>query len=253
MTPIVTATARLAGRVVPGAELERARRAEMFALLRAHFAGVDRGTFEADLAEKNFAILLEDEYGRLRGFSTLLVYASRVKPGVTVVYSGDTIVERGWWGSPALPLTWLRAVRDITPSYKGREVWWLLLTSGFRTYRFLPVFFRRFTPRHDDDSTSDERVLLEALAVERFGDRYDAASGLVRLARPQTLVPELLEVPDGRAADRDIAFFLERNPGYISGDELACLSRIDEANLTAAAKRIARSLPGAKSPGIVVT
>jgi hypothetical protein len=250
MTPIVSATMRLTGRIVPRAALDGAQRTGMFSLLCAHFAGVDWDTFGADLAEKNFALLLEDASGRLRGFSTLLVYASRVKPGVTVVYSGDTIVERGWWGSPALPLTWLRAVRNITPSYEGREVWWLLLTSGFRTYRFLPVFFRRFTPRYDDsthdqssnDSTVDECALLAMLAAERFGDRFDAASGIVRLARPQTLVPELLDVPDGRAADRDIAFFLERNPGYVDGDELACLSRIDESNLTPAARRIARSL-----------
>jgi hypothetical protein len=214
----------------------------MFALLGAHFGGVDRGTFESDFAEKNFAILLEDDGGRLRGFSTLLVYASHARPGVTVVYSGDTIVERGWWGSPALPLTWLRAVRNITRSFEGRDVWWLLLTSGFRTYRFLPVFFRRFTPRADDDATVDERGLLESLATERFGDRYDAATGIVRLARPQTLVPELLDIPDGRAGDRDVAFFLERNPGYVHGDELACLTQIADANLTAAARRIARSL-----------
>jgi hypothetical protein len=64
----------------------------------------------------------------------------------------------------------------------------------------------------------------------------------VRLARPQTLVPELLEVPEGRAADPDIAFFLECNPGFVRGDELACLAQIDDTNLTAAARRIARNL-----------
>jgi hypothetical protein len=62
------------------------------------------------------------------------------------------------------------------------------------------------------------------------------------LARPQTLVPELLDIPDGRAGDRDVAFFLGRNPGYVHGDELACLTQIADANLTAAARRIARSL-----------
>ena len=102
MSPVVSATARLSGRVVPRSAVSQTLRTEMFALLGAHFGGVDRGTFESDFAEKNFAILLEDDGGRLRGFSTLLVYASHARPGVTVVYSGDTIVERGWWGSPAL-------------------------------------------------------------------------------------------------------------------------------------------------------
>lgn len=241
MTPIISAAPRLSGRVVTRSALAPGNREAMFDLLRLHFAGVERETFEADLGEKNFAILLEDESGALRGFSTLLVYTSRARQDITVVYSGDTIVERGWWGSPALPLTWLRAVRSITPQYGGREVWWLLLTSGFRTYRFLPVFFRRFSPR-DDEGSSGDRELLEILASERFGDRYDSRTGIVRLARPQTLVPELLEVPEGRIADPNIAFFLGRNPGFVRGDELACLAHIDEANLTAAARRIARKL-----------
>jgi hypothetical protein len=242
MTPIISAAPRLAGSVVTRSALAPRNREAMFDLLRMHFAGVDRATFEADLGEKNFAILLEDESGALRGFSTLLVYTSRVRPDITVVYSGDTIVERGWWGSPALPLTWLRAVRSITPQYGGREVWWLLLTSGFRTYRFLPVFFRRFSPRDDDGEAGGDLDLLEALASERFGNRYDSRTGIVRLANPQTLVPELLEVPEGRTTDPDIAFFLGRNPGFVRGDEFACLAQIDETNLTAAARRIARNL-----------
>ena len=80
--------------------------------------------------------------------------------------SGDTIVERTWWGSPALARTWVRAVRQLAPE-TSREVYWLLLTSGFRTYRFLPVFFRNFYPRYDADSAED-RMLLDELARERF-------------------------------------------------------------------------------------
>jgi hypothetical protein len=242
VTPIVSAAARLQGRVIARRELAATQRRAMFDLLQAHFSGVDRATFEGDLDEKNFVILLDDQDRVLRGFSTLLVYASTARPGTTVVYSGDTIVEREWWGSPALPATWLRAVREVAPRYRGRDVCWLLLTSGFRTYRFLPVFFRSFYPRHDCPAQSEQRLALDVLARERFGDRYDAARGIVRLERPQVLVRELLEVPEGRAVDPHVGYFLRRNPGYVHGDELACLTSIDDSNLTAAARRIARNL-----------
>ena len=66
MSPVVSATARLSGRVVPRSAVSQTLRTEMFALLGAHFGGVDRGTFESDFAEKNFAILLEDDGGRPR-------------------------------------------------------------------------------------------------------------------------------------------------------------------------------------------
>jgi hypothetical protein len=238
----IAALGRLTGRFLPREALDAARRRSMYVLLRSHFVGVDAGTFERDLLQKNWVILLEDHRGALRGFSTLLVYPEQVAgSAITVVYSGDTIVAREWWGSAALPLTWLRAVRQIAPLYGRPEVYWLLLTSGFRTYRFLPVFFKDFLPRWDR-AQSPDGALLAMLAGAQFGDRFDPGDGVVRFVRPQVLAPELLDVPHGRAADPHVAFFLARNPGYVRGDELVCLARIADENLTAAGQRIARSL-----------
>jgi hypothetical protein len=239
----IAATGRLSGRFVPREAVDPHRRNSMFVLLRSHFLGVDRETFEADLRQKNWVILLEDERGVLRGFSTLLVYPDHhgSRP-VTIVYSGDTIVAREWWGSPALPLTWLRAVRRLTPLYGARDAYWLLLTSGFRTYRFLPVFFQDFLPRWNGEASPDQQALLASIARARFDGRFGAATGIVRLERPQVLAPELLDVPARRGRDPHIAFFLDRNPGFVRGDELACLARIADDNLTPAGRRIARSL-----------
>ncbi len=242
MTPLVCApaTARLHGRIVDSTTLREDVRDLMFTLLTSHFAGVDRATFDRDLDEKSSAILLEDEAGSLRGFSTMVVYESRVTERPTwVVYSGDTIVDRAWWGTPALARTWARAVRQLAPS-EANEVYWLLLTSGFRTYRFLPVFFRDFSPRHDRGTCLDDG-LLSKLARERFAERFDENTGIVRLARPQVLAPDLLALPAGRLTDPHVAFFLTRNPGFIRGDELACLARIDDSNLTPAARRMTRA------------
>ena len=142
--------ARLHGRVIARSALSQQTEDAMFALLASHFAGVERTTFARDLAEKSSVILIEDEEEILRGFSTLRVYQTTA-PGfpVTIVYSGDTIVERGCWGSPALPRTWIHLVQQVAPVDRG-EVYWLLLTSGYRTYRFLSVFFRTFYPRYDE-------------------------------------------------------------------------------------------------------
>lgn len=234
--------AHLNGRLVARAHLSSSTIHAMFALLGSHFAGVCRSIFDADLAEKNWIILLEDEERQLRGFSTLLIYPTEA-PGVpvTIVYSGDTIVDRAWWGSPALARTWIHAVRQLTPIDGSRDLYWLLLTSGYRTYRFLPVFFCSFYPRHDQETPLEAQALLDALAFERFGSRYDPFRGIVRFQRPQVLAPDLLEVPTGRAQDEHVVFFLARNPGYVRGDELVCLTRIHDSNLTPAGRRMARS------------
>lgn len=245
------AVARLRGRVVQRRLLGPRTRDAMFALLRAHFAGVDRATFDRDLEEKRFAILLEDGLGTLRGFSTMMTY-ERVVGGRTicVVYSGDTIVERAWWGSPALARTWIAAALQASRAAGTQETYWLLLTSGFRTYRFLPVFFREFYPRFDAETPAETSALIRTLAHERFGRHYDAAAGIVQFARPQVLTPDLLALPEGRLPDPHVAFFVDRNPGFVQGDELVCLTKIDAANLTHAGLRMAREALDARERGI---
>jgi len=231
----------LSARVVSRTALADREIGAMYDLLAEHFLGVDQPTFRRDLSEKNWVVLLEDSSGALRGFSTFLIYATAVcGPSMTVVYSGDTIVEPSAWGSPALPRSWIRAVYDIGRGYPGGDLYWLLLTSGFRTYRFMSVFCRDFYPRFDAPTPLESQQLLDGLSAERFGPAYDAQAGLVRFSKPQVLRPRLSGVPDGRCADPHVQFFLERNPGHIVGDELVSLTSLARENLTAAGRRMVR-------------
>ena len=133
-----------------------------------------------------------------------------------------------------MPAAWIAAVRALTAGRPG-PVWWLLLTSGFRTYRFLPVFWREFWPRWD---APEPPALLDALARERLGPAYRSDLGIARFPAPQALRRELAEVPEGRLADPHVAFFLDRNPGWPHGDELVCLTEIAASNLTPAGRRM---------------
>jgi len=224
--------------LLPRDALSGAQRDEMFALLSQHFDGVTRGQFEGDLAEKNWVVEIRRE-GRLLGFSTLLVCEAQVDgAALTVIYSGDTIVAPEAWGSPALARSWIAAVNHLRAAFPARPCYWLLLTSGFRTYRFLPVFWREFFPRHATPTPPYEQRLLHHLAATRYGTWHDAASGIVRFPRPQRLRGQLGVLPAGRAADAHVAFFIARNPGHACGDELACITEIGEHNLTAAGRRM---------------
>ena len=226
----------------PRAALSGTQRDEMFALLSRFFEGVDRAQFERDLAEKNWVVEVRRE-GRLLGFSTLLVEeAVFAGESLTVIYSGDTIVDPDAWGSPALARTWIAAVNALRAAH-GRRCVWLLLTSGFRTYRFLPVFWRNFFPRCDEPTPPGSQALLDQLARARYGGCYDAATGVVRFPRPQRLRGVLSELPPGRADHPDVAFFLSRNPGHNEGDELACLTEISADNLTPAGRRMVAAVP----------
>jgi hypothetical protein len=118
----------------------------------------------------------------------------------------------------------------------------LLLTSGFRTYRFLPVFWREFFPRFDAVTPPLIHELLAHLAEECFGNQFNPGTGIVRFNTPQRLRQDLLGIPEGRESDPHIGFFLSRNPGHGAGDELVCLTELSPQNLTAAGRRIQRGI-----------
>jgi hypothetical protein len=219
-------------------DLTLEQRDGMFALLSQHFEGVKRSQFEQDLREKNWVILLYNE-SIIVGFSTILAYESSYQDEpVSLIYSGDTIVAPKAWGTTALSRSWISCVRSLRAHYPQGKYYWMLITSGFRTYRFLPVFWRRFYPSFDNPNDKAAQSLMDILARERFGEQYDRETGIVRFKNPQRLCRGLEEVPEGRLGDSHVRFFLKKNPGYIRGDELVCLTELADENLTAAGERM---------------
>lgn len=238
ITAVATTT-----RLVSRADLTSDDLACMHRLLSEHFEGVTREQFENDLAEKNWALLIERD-GRLVGFTTILAYETRFEgEPVSVIYSGDTIVAAEASSSQMLPRAWIESVAKLREQYRRGRYLWLLITSGFRTYRFLPVFWKEFFPRYDCETPPQTRRLIRHVASERFGDQYDSTSGIVRLSHPQPLQRELAGIPAGRRDDPHIAFFASNNPGHTHGDELVCGTELTPENLTAAGQRMASSVP----------
>lgn len=212
--------------------------AAMHALLDRHFRGVQPAIFWADLQAKNWCILIRDPSGSLVGFSTLLLYQTHYQnQPVQVLYSGDTIMDPSGWSSSTLARTWITAVRQLRQA-PDCPLYWLLITSGYRTYRFLPTFWQAFYPCYDRPTPDSVQALMDFLARERFGSAYNAHSGIVQLPHPQVLRDKLLEIPPQRSADPHVQFFAQRNPGFIQGDELVCLTEITPTNLTGAGQRL---------------
>jgi len=75
------------------AELTEGERAEMLALLQAHFDGVCESQFARDLAGKDWVLRIVRD-GTLVGFSTLKVFrASHEGRCINVIYSGAMTVS----------------------------------------------------------------------------------------------------------------------------------------------------------------
>ncbi len=227
------------GKVVERSRLDARTGRAMYDLFARQFRNVPWEQFLADLDEKNWVLLLHDEAGALRGFSSLHVYDRTIDNHErTIVYSGDTVVDKQAWRDSALSYCWMGTIDYLRRLYGRDKLYWFLLVSGYRTYRFLPVYSRVFYPRYDKPTPVGIQSTIDCLARERFGDRYDAQTGIVRLAVPPVLADGFRGIPGNRLGDPHIRFFAERNPGHERGDELVCFSTLIEEDLTPIGRRM---------------
>jgi hypothetical protein len=229
---------RLSARIVSCNKLDAATVQAMFDLYASNYADVSDQLFRRDLEQKTDVLLLTNADNQLCGFTTLEIYSSKAAGrSVRVLFSGDTVIDPAYWGSPGWALEWIRfagtvARRHDTPLY------WLLIVKGHRTYRFLPAFAKHYIPHHKIPESADERAMLSALAREKFGDNFDSDSGVIHFPTPQgRLVDELADVPTKHRKLGPVAHFLNLNPGYRDGDELVCLCRLGLDNLRPLAAR----------------
>jgi hypothetical protein len=219
----------------------------MYALLETYFSGTDRRRFEADLNEKETVVLLRNAAsGRIQGFSTLMrMTASIDQQDVIAFFSGDTIIDREYWGDTILSRLWSQTVfaeaARLAAERPAAIVYWFLICSGYKTWRFLPVFFREFYPNPDRATPPHIQRIVDTLGARKFGDQYVPDSGIVKLRAATPLRSGVANVTSERLRDRQVAFFARRNPGHALGDELACLTEISLGNLTRAGHRMVSS------------
>ena len=109
-------------------------REEMLALHRRSYRRVDRARFRADLAAKDWVLLLLDAAGRAGGFSTARLIRLEVdgRPR-RFLFSGDTIVVGAHLLEPSPPYT---LVQDVYVFVRSGDVWTqqATLSSGITTY-----------------------------------------------------------------------------------------------------------------------
>lgn len=209
----------------------------LFRLFDSFYTHTDAERFQRDLAEKDWVIRMV-EGDRVVGFSTQKRFLFSWEDGqVQVLFSGDTIVHPDYWDRSHLAGAFGHLFLRLREE-SSLPLYWFLISKGFRTYRFLPIFFRRFTPRHDGKG-GEFKPLLDALAEDRFGSQYDAGSGLIDFqGRRDRAHPAVGGIPAERMSNPHVAFFARANPRHTVGTELACLAPLSRENLTRCGNRV---------------
>jgi hypothetical protein len=233
---------QLMSEVTPASTLPDDIMQEMFSLFSTYYSGVEWNNFCEDLLTKDWVILVREmQSKKVQGFTSLsiLQHQDQNQP-ITIIYSGDTIIHQPYWNSRVLAKSWIKAVWDLTRE-KPQPLHWLLISSGFRTYRYLPVFFKQFFPCHNQSTPPNALNLMHNVANRLFADQFDPTTGIVRFKQGATpLKSKFKQAPEAKLQDPHIRFFVKTNSGHCDGDELVCLTKICSDNLTAAGKRMTR-------------
>lgn len=223
---------------------------EYYSLFETAFEASEDG-FINDFLEKDYVLEIR-RHGQLVAFSTLRVL--HPEPGVRLLFSGDTFSAETSRAGQALPALWAQFVFNELPKEPNSADYWLLLCSGYRTYRILPTFFRNFVPSVPPLGSQDpaHTAALAKLENERerwgkalFAENYRNGAVIPRWATPLRAP----EPPVRLANDLHVQAFLKWNPGYRQGHELVCLVPLERENLRPAGARLVTSSVPLSGPG----
>jgi hypothetical protein len=227
----------LVASVCPVAGIDAPTIDAMYRLFSGNYDDVERQLFERDLLAKSHVVFVHDPSGTMRGFSTLVIWEMERSSGpVRLLFSGDTVIEPSFWGDRSFLIKWLETTGALYAEQPSVPLYWLLISMSPRTYRALPLFFRRYYP----SPAGHHSIALLAAEVGQafFPERFDASRGLIVAAHlTGRLAPPLAVVPAKDRRRPEVQFFLSRNPAYADGDELICLARIQPTNIRAGMRR----------------
>ncbi len=230
----------LVHRLKKPAEIKVEDQLRMFRLMDENYDCVEFSAFTKDLSAKDYVSLLIDKNKDIQGFSTYALNPSGTGSGhYNILFSGDTIINPGYWGSRIMAKSWAEVVGGLLKKYPEKKLYWLLISKGHRTFMYLPIFFSDFVPHFNMSGKEELNEIARKTAVKIFGEYYQADTGVIRFERSQgQLKKSLAHKTHEKQRNEWVSFFLKKNPDFGRGVELVCLAEISEANLKPVAWRM---------------
>lgn len=227
--------------IVNVSDIDILQKQEMYVLMEFHYANVFWDDFSRDLSEKQWVILLFSQEKELVGFSTQVLLVSDLKTDeCMVLYSGDTIIAKEYWGSITLPIAFYHLIEKIRELHPHKNIYWMLISKGLRTYKFLSVFFNEYYPCHFAQTPPFISDLMNHIGAKKFGTQFDAETGIIK-AKPDGQFLKDTFQPEIKTNNKVSAFFHTINSGYYKGDELLCMTAVCDSNINPYIIRIAKS------------
>lgn len=213
---------------------------DFFNIYETYFENVSFPVFVDHIGHKDKVIVLRDkDQDMVRGFSTFKVMERNVdQKKVYGIFSGDTIIHRDYWGEQELVRSFCYLSGQVAAKMEeGSQLFWLLISKGYKTYRYLPVFTEDYYPSYKSNWPEYEKRVMLAFYQDLYPDEFDPATGLLTFNNKiGNLRPGVGDADEYRVQDPDISYFVNANPEHMKGTELCCLAELSEKNMKSVAR-----------------
>ncbi len=226
---------KLKGSLIAVGDLSISDKRSMLHIMQKYYENVTEEKFYCDLNEKSSAIILKDtESDKIKGFSTIInIEAEVFGVPVKAVFSGDTIIDKDFWGDHWLVRLLGRYFLENIRNIPSMRLYWFLICKGYKTYRYLPLYFKKFYPCFNIETPPFEKTVIDSFALHKYPDNYDPVACLIRFnGKAEYLKEGVADVTDARLKNSHIDFFQKSNPGHLKGDELACVAELSKGNFS---------------------
>lgn len=207
---------------------------QMYDLYAQYYENTSLEVFLKDLSNKSGVIMVERTADdRMVGFSTQTFFDLNVDgKRVRGIFSGDTVIEKAYWGNNALANTFYRRLiierlkRPFVPFY------WFLISKGYKTYLLMTNNFYNYYPNVNGKDEKYKRI-TQAYCSTLFPEAFDSKNMLLDSGQDYVRLKEAVAdiTPELKAANPHIDFFDKVNPSWRRGTEVPCLAACDYESL----------------------
>ena len=206
----------------------------MYNLFVQYYDNTPLDVFVRDMSRKTGAFMvMRERDNAIVGFSTLTNFDVMVDGKSEACYfSGDTVVDRPYWGNTALRFACFRHIMYKRIRYPLRNLNWFLISKGYRTYMVMANLFPNYYPAIEGEHTRLKKVTAAA-STHLFPDYFDKERMVIRFGDDSCkLKSDVTPITAMERGHPKIAFFEKMNPGWVDGDELPCMAAVDSTLIT---------------------
>jgi hypothetical protein len=219
--------ARLRAKIQPIAEITMSEKEEMLAIFKQYYELPNEANFYRDFDSKDHVIVLrEKSTAAIKGFSTQKILKHEIQGKTyTGVFSGDTIIDREFWGDYTLTWAFAWYLTRLCLPWPWKKVYWHLISKGYKTYLLMANNFTTFYPCHSSQTPPFFQALTDDFARQLYPQTFDRKSGLIVFDGPHEHLKDSVAPirPELTQKHPHVRFFVERNPQWERGDELVCV------------------------------